>query len=447
MRRLIAALIVLAAASCAGPSGGSAPPIPLPAEGGPSLEEKAALFERGLDAFHLLPWGALAYHVRLPEGPDGPVRYEYASDTVAWTGALLGAEAERWAAKHDPAALDRVRTVLGGLATLSAVTGERGLWARFACPKGFIAGEPHPERWHRGGSGYADWRWRGDVSKDQMAGLVYGLGAVVDLVEEPGSRARAARLLGDLADRVLGRDAAMEEARGVPTTYGDISPRVVGLPVGVNAAIAVGLADAAARGTGERRHRRFLEELVAAGASESLRFPTVRLLGKENWNNANMTAMALASILRSPPPEEDACRLRIRRDAESSLRRILDLHRGEGNAFWIAVAAPAGEAAGATARDLADARAQLLRFPTDLRVRRIDHSGLKDLSRSFWNSKGGRTQFLLPLPVDAMGANAFAWKSNPYEVVPEPADDPRTIYSGVDFLAAFWPLRRLGAAR
>jgi hypothetical protein len=366
------------------------------------------------------------------------------SDQVAWTGALLGAECERWAATRDPAALGRVKTLLHGLETLSAVTGEAGLLARFACPAGFLRAEPWPLEWHDGASGFDGWRWRGDLSKDQLSGLVYGLAAVGDLVEDTGARARAARLLGAVADRLLGRGGAYEDAGGVPTTYGDVRPRAYGFPVGVNAAVSLGIADAAARATGEPRHRRFLEDLVAGGACEALPFATVRVFGRENFNNPNMTALALASVLRTPPPPGDEVRSRLRAGAASALRRILELHRGEGNAFWIAVALPAGPAGGATDRDLRDARAQLARFPSDLAERRTDHADRTDLPRCGWNSRRGRAQFLLPLPVDALGAGSFCWKSNPFEVLQDPEGDGRTLYSGTDFLAAYWPLRRLG---
>jgi hypothetical protein len=133
------------------------------------------------------------------------------------------------------------------------------------------------------------------------------------------------------------------------------------------------------------------------------------------------------------------------------MRRLLELHRGEGNAYWIALAAPAGEAAGATPAELADARLQLGRYTMDRRDRATDYSDPKSLPpalgpmpRAFWNSKGGNPQFTRPLPVDLQGAGAFIWKSNPYEMMQEAEGDERTVYAGTDFLAAYWPLRRLG---
>jgi hypothetical protein len=431
-------------AGCSAPSGARNPPIPFPDPPGPPLAEKAAAIEAGLSPRHLLPWGALAYRVRLPRDPGGAAVVPYLADQVAWSGALLGAECERWSATRDPAALARVGTLIRGLETLAAVTGRPGLLARFACPAGLVPVESGPGEWHEGGPGFEGWRWRGDLSKDQLAGLAYGLGAVLDLVEEPAPRARAARLLGAVADRLLGRGAVYEDADGRPTTFGNVRSHVAGLPVGVNAAVALGIADAAARATGEPRHRRQFEELVASGACEALPWATVRILGKENFNNPNMTAMSVASVLRSPAPAGDPARARFRAAACTAMDRILRLHRGEGNAFWIAVALPAGRDAGVRERDLRDARAQLARFPLDLVERRIDHAARADLRRCGWDSKRGRAQFLLPLPVDALGAGSFCWKSNPFEVEQNPGADGRSVYSGADFLAAYWPLRRLG---
>jgi hypothetical protein len=382
--------------------------------------------------------------VVLPDGPGGPVVYEYLSDTVIWSGALLGAECERWAATRDPAALERAGRLLGGLETLAAVTGRLGLLARYACPEGFLGKVPHPDEWRDAAPAFPGWRWRGDLSKDQLAGLVYGLAAVVDLVPDRGCRARAARLLGDVSDRVLGRGDALEEAWGRPTTYGDVHHHVKGFPVGVNAAVALGLADAAARATGDARHRRRFERLVAEGACDALRVPTIRIFGRENFNNSNLAALALASVLRVPPDPEDGERAEFRAGAEGALRRILELHRGEGNSFWIAIAAPAGEAAGFTGAELCDARTSLARYPAELVGRALDLRGRSDYSHAFWGSKRGRPQLVEPLPLDERGPDSFCWKDNPYESVRDPGAKGIDVYSGADFLAAYWPLRRMG---
>jgi hypothetical protein len=446
VRALLPLLAAAAAAACAAPSGRGAPPIPLPpGASGEALAAAAARIESGLDRFHLLPWGALGYGVRLPEGPDGPRIPEYGADTCAWTGALLAAECERRAATGEVAALERVRSLLRGLETLHAVTGEPGLFARYACPAGFVVEAHHPGDWRDGGAGWEGWRWRGDLSKDQVAGLVHGLAAVIDLVDDAACRARAARLLGYLADRLLGRGLVYQDRGGVPTTYGNVSPSVAGLPVGVNAAVALGLADAAARATGEPRHRRAFDALVADGACAAVPYATVRLFGKENFNNPNMVAMALSSILRAPAGAGDPARVRFRAAALRTMDSLLHLHRGEGNAFWLSVALPAGRAAGATARDLADARAQLARFPADLALRRVDLSDRADLPRSAWRSKRGRIQFRHPLPVDDRGPDSFTWKTNPFEVIQEPRPGGGGRCPGADYLAAYWPLRRLGA--
>ncbi|MCK6480814.1 MAG: hypothetical protein L6R43_11920 [Planctomycetes bacterium] len=446
MQRAALLLPVALAAGCALPGGALYLDLPAPPTSAPPLAEKAARLEADLDAFHLPPWGAFSYRVHLPGGPEGERVHAYESDQPAWTGALLAAECERWAATKDPAAVERARTLLRALTTLTAVTGQRGHYARTAAPAGSFRREVQPERWRDGARGFEGWRWIGDPSRDQAAGIVHGLAAVLDLLEDPFCRSRAARLAGDLADRVFGRGLSWEDETGEETTYGDLRPYIWGLPIGVNGAILLGLADAADRGTGEERHRRRLERLVEEeGALDTLRWPTIRILGKENWSTANMAAMALASFLRRPAPEGDPLRARIREAAADSMRRILDLHRGEGNAFWIAVAAGAGEAAGATARDLEDARTQLRRYPLDRRVAPLDHGAL-DLPRASLGSKKGREQFVRPLPVDMLGPNSFCWKSNPFEVVQETegGGGGETRVSGADFLAAYWPLRRLG---
>jgi hypothetical protein len=439
--------VALATAGCTLPRLGDAPPVRLPTtdpEASLPLAAKAARFEEELDADHLEFWGGLAYRVRRPEGDDGPRRVWYQSDQTCWTGALLGAECERWAATGDAAALHRVRSLLRGLTVLTEITGERGLWARYARPPGREEREGDTPYAHDGASGFEGWRWRGDLSKDQLAGLVFGLCAVTDLVDDPWSRARAARLLSELADRIESRGLQIVE-KGRVTTYGDLSPRVKGVPIGVHGAVLLGLAEGAWRATGDPRHRRFLERLVADDVPATLRIPTIRVFAKENWNNPNMVAMALASILRRPP-EGDAPLMErtLHREAAGSLATILDLHRGEGNAFWIAVAAPSGKAAGLRERDLEDARRQLAVFPVRKVEEPVDHRGRTDLDHSWWTSRRGRPRVTTPLPVDQMSLGSFIWKSDPFESLQEEGGDGKTRYAGTDFLAAYWPLQRLG---
>ncbi|MBI1791126.1 MAG: hypothetical protein HYR60_26655 [Acidobacteria bacterium] len=143
-----------------------------------------------------------------PEG-DEIAGYSRCGDSAVWTGHLLAAEAYRYAVTRSGDALAGVRGALNGLGVLLDVTGT-DLLARCAFPADspFAAGLVGEERRHGVYGGTLDgayWQWIGNTSRDQYAGLFFGLTAAWNLVPDPqvqtSVRALATRALGFLQER------------------------------------------------------------------------------------------------------------------------------------------------------------------------------------------------------------------------------------------------------
>ncbi|MBI4577816.1 MAG: hypothetical protein HY722_16265 [Planctomycetes bacterium] len=399
---------------------------------GLGLAEKARLFEERLARRFLSSEGVLIYR-RPSAAPDALAGAPYGdlADAAAWTGALLAAEAYRAGLRGDPEALGRVGHVLSGVECLLAVTGVRGLLARTVDPA------PHPgAEWHRGAAPHEGLWWRGDVSRDQYAGVVFGLGAVLETVGDPALRARAGEAAAAMADHLLDHGLAIVDVDGERTTHGDLRGRILGLPIGVNALIDLAVLRVAWEGTGREPYRRAYRRLVCRGYPRIAWWMKVQAFGRTNPSNDVMGFHALAVLL---PREEDP---EVRGDYGAALERAWSFVGEEGNALFAAVyvAARGLDAA----RAAASARETLRLFPLDRRAFEVDLRGARDIPRSFWRDRKGEAQASVALPVNLRGASSYQWKSSPYALRAAPGARGELEYSGVDYLAAYWLARRAG---
>jgi hypothetical protein len=120
------------------------------------------------------------------------VSYAKAGDSAIWTGHYLAAEAFRYQVTRSPEALDSVRRALAGIRSLLDVTGSDVL-ARCLVP----ADSPYAAaiQQEEGGHGIyyttfagRNYFWIGNTSRDQYAGVMFGLGVAYDQVDDPAVR-------------------------------------------------------------------------------------------------------------------------------------------------------------------------------------------------------------------------------------------------------------------
>ena len=170
-----------------------------------AAEQDALAIDANIQARHL-PYGTILNPILSADGAS-VTGYTRCGDSAIWTGHYLAAEAFRYKVTHSPAAAANVRAALDGLKLLVDVTGGNIL-ARCAIPEdspyaASISGEEASNGiFHAAVRGRA-WFWVGNTSRDQYAGVFFGLGAAWDLVPDRDVRVEIASLAIRLLDSLL----------------------------------------------------------------------------------------------------------------------------------------------------------------------------------------------------------------------------------------------------
>src|SRR5262249_27364215 len=172
----------------------------------------------------------------------------------------------RLATTGAPEARSEVVKTLEGMALLMDVTATPGLLARW------VSRGPLDPRGHwRPSAALSGYWWEGDVSKDQLAGYACGLGVPRALLPERARRERASRLALPLAARLRRDRLRIIDANGERTTFGDLRAHIALVPIGVNALIALAVAEAAGAASGDGS---FAAELADARYFDAAQAPS-----------------------------------------------------------------------------------------------------------------------------------------------------------------------------
>jgi hypothetical protein len=395
------------------------------------LHRKAELYQRRLESEFQTREGLLRY--RRDARRAGDASYGDLADGCFHTGIYLASQSLRLAVTGEPAARAQALKTLDALRLLMEVTGKRGLLARHFSPAGTRSGE----NW-RDSTALPDYVWRGDVSKDQYAGFIFGLGvALAAAGGDAELRSRIGALAGAAADHIIENDLAIIDVDGRRTTYGDLDGHWGFVPIGVNAAIALAIAKVAAESTGEGRYKDFYQDLV-----EKRDYHRVTRWVRPPWFdtgrrvNEHMWYLAIYPLLLL---EKDPRIRGVYRDAEAPL---WDDFREERNAFfaYVHVAAAAGGPGGPAAADGgAQGREALGEFPLEKVEWPVDliRAGYK-LPRSFLHTSDCLPLTTRGVPLHLRPRSSSMWVSNPYRLAGNLSRRGQTETAGVDYLAAYW---------
>lgn len=217
-------------------------PSPWPACPDPvaDLEAKAVGYDQVAVGVHI--HDNLLRTVTIKDDGSGKVDHYHHSDNANyWTGLYLAGQVFRWAAAGEQEAMDNALTVAQGLHDMQGVTGVPGLLCRcYAAPDGIYAnkgeGDPH---WHDSTApGYEGWRFKGDVSKDGMTGVLFAYGVVADLVPDGPLRQLAAQDAKAIAMHLIDNGQKVIDVTGEMTEHGDLFAASFGGFPGFNALLA-----------------------------------------------------------------------------------------------------------------------------------------------------------------------------------------------------------------
>jgi len=157
--------------------------------GSPGLaaEADALAITANIQARHL-PFGTSLDPIFTLTNSDQIASYTRCGDSALWTGHYLAAEAFRYKVTQAPDALNNVKQAIGGLKSLTDVTGTN-LLARCLVPinSPYAAGIRNEEA--SNGvytNSSAGWIWVGNTSRDQYSGALFGLAVTYDMVSDAG---------------------------------------------------------------------------------------------------------------------------------------------------------------------------------------------------------------------------------------------------------------------
>jgi hypothetical protein len=170
-------------------------------------EPEALAIDAQLQSRHL-PYGTVLDPIFAAPGSTEIAHYTRCGDSAIWTGHYLAAQAFRFAVTRSPQALANARGAFSGLKLLVDVTGT-DLLARCALPQDspYAKGVASEESSHGSFTRTLDgktWMWIGHTSRDQYAGVFFGLGVAYDLIDDPEMRSQIASLVTRMLNRLIG---------------------------------------------------------------------------------------------------------------------------------------------------------------------------------------------------------------------------------------------------
>jgi hypothetical protein len=400
-----------------------------------SLREKARVYQERLESRHQMPDGVIRYKfsgsAREPSGGYGNL-----ADGSFFLGIYLASQALRYAVTADPAARDQVLLSLRGMRLYAEVSGQQGLLARYVSP----VAPPNDDRW-RHSAVHAGYFWRPDVSKDQYAGFVHGLGVALAVSTDPAIRAQVTLLAAAIADHLIDHDLQLIDWDGERTKYGNLRGRIFGVPIGVNALIVLAAAKTAAEASGAAPYRDLYERLVAEGYPEISYWTHFSLFGLGDRDNDNMAYLALYPLLLMERDERIVAALR--RGACRTWRHVRD-DRNSFFAFVQASQVGSCESDGEPEpgpQDLAarKGREWLFEFPDRKVAWPVDltREGF-DFPRAFLHTSDGepRSKQAVPLYLRPLGSSL--WNDDPRLLVGRLESHGDIEFAGIDYLVAYW---------
>jgi hypothetical protein len=155
----------------------------------------------------------------------------------------------QYAVSADPSVRSKASDALEALNLLSTISSIRGLLVRAATPLQMPFDDDGLWRISEDQS----YRWRGDVSSDQMNAVFYGYALAYDLVANQAEKRLIARNVADMVDYLLHNGRRIIGIDDKPTKWGNYYPEYVRRQENMNALLLLQHLKVAHHITGEER--------------------------------------------------------------------------------------------------------------------------------------------------------------------------------------------------
>lgn len=405
-----------------------------------ALHQKADLFQKDMEDRFLLEGQALC-KLKNPATEQGPAEYNM-PDNAYMTGIYTGTLAMKFAVTGDADDLRAARNSLKALFLLCNVSGTAGVLARAAWPRERPLNDDGIWR----DSPCGRYRWRGEVSTDQVDGVMFGFALAYDLFADDEEKMKIARDVTAIVERVVENDMQIVDVDGKPTRWGRYGPRYVTRGERMNALLWLQALKVAEHVTQDKArtelYRKWaVDEKYAELAVKARRMASPLLPGLVNHSDDVLIFLAYVPLLTY---EKDAS---LRELYVASLRRSWE---GDGrfpgvqpeqNPFYGFVAAKFLEDAAC----LGGVVDTLKWFPPGLKWNRPTITKYESLY-GFRYDPGPLSPAPAPghpIPVDRRTKTWSAWVQDPYHNGKDNEGDSME-YNGHDYLLGYWMGRFYG---
>jgi len=404
-----------------------------------TLARKAALFQHDLEQRFMLDGQALCKRF-VPTEQRPFVSYNM-PDNAYMTGIYLGTLAMKYAVTRDEADKAAVLASIDALHRLCTVSGKKGVPARAMWPKDRSIGDDG--EWRDSQDGL--YRWRGDVSSDQIDGIMFGYGLAYDLVADDDHKKVIAQDVRDIVSHILDNGLKIIDVDGKPTRFGNYSPQFVKTFEAMNALVLLQHLKVAAHVTGDER---FTREYRRIAVDERYGDCAVRarwMLFKVNFSDDVMLALAYYPlfVFEDDPAFRDIYVKSFQRSwqGEGGVPGM----KAQGNPVYALLA----QVALGDDSAVADSVNNLRTFALDVKWNRDTIAGYeKEFGFTFEPApSSAEPKEGDAVPLDRRARTWSTWVQDPYARAVERRTDEGIEYNGHDFLLAYWfgrYLKRIG---
>ncbi|HDP35435.1 MAG TPA: hypothetical protein ENN29_10040 [Candidatus Hydrogenedentes bacterium] len=399
-----------------------------------TMEKKAALFQHDMEARFLLDGQALC-KLKLPTPSRDFVAYNM-PDNAYMTGIYVGTLSMKYAVTGALEDLAAARKSLEALHLLCNVSGAPGVLARAAWPVDLPMEDDGVWR----PSVCSNYKWRGDVSTDQVDGVMFGFALAHDLIADAAAKEKIARDVKAIVEHVIAHDMRIVDVDGKPTQWGRYHPKYVSAWERMNSLLWLQLLKVAAHVTGDEKYEALYREWAidkryAELAVEARRDLNPLVKGAVNHSDDVLLHLAYVPLLMY---EKD---MEIRRLLAQSIERSWNGARypgvkPEANPFYAYVMAYFMK----DASGVEDATNTLRCFPLDMKWNRDTIANYEKAFHFTFDAtpKSREPEPGKPVPIDRRVKDWSAWVQNPYHSAGTREKDSPLEFNGHDYLLGYW---------
>lgn len=294
------------------------------------LSVRVEMFDKLMRGNH---WneGTMMQHVIFPPvGKETPIVGSQA-DCAFYTGAYLATLSFRYAVTQDPEVRAWADTTMGGILRLEQVTGVSGCVARSFnktdTPLWHEQAYFFPLEWHAS-EAMPGYRWLGDLSMDQLTGLIFGTACYWEFCADEEHKKAAEGFVDRVMERCVSNNFRIVDVDEKMTLWGNFCPD---LPhENLNALIILSHLKTAFRMTGKQAYAAARDRLIKKYHYDEQAL-MAKVLWPVEWRNTyddRLAAMAYYHLMRG---EENAG---LRRRYRMSLNRHWFLWKDGNDPFY-----------------------------------------------------------------------------------------------------------------